>query len=269
MALINLPDYLMTRHMNWHQNVGRPAQGGRRFPPNSSGAGQEFLDFHHQFMLDFHAWYDSQPDADQDLIQAWPVFPDEVKGLYDQNFLPPLEDWEAAWNGPQWYSAFDDLGLQIEPIHNQCHPVIAAVTGDQMMASVATSPQSSFFYRFHGLIDIWRQQWLDYWQPAGPAVAMMASSARLAVVRDGQEAVSASALAPLASRATGPDLEALVGQLARRVTELELGLERHHPSANGKTAVTRRDAASVAANNRSSIRNAGTPRRTTRKPSGA
>jgi hypothetical protein len=149
------PDFLMQRHMNWHTNPGHPELGGRQFFAGTPGSGQEFLDFHHQYIIDFRAWYDAQPGHDDSEVTPWPAFPADLTA-----FDPGLPPFETQVNNTSAFASEDDLGRFIEPTHNSVHGDIAQVYNAPDMSGFM-SPQNSLFYNWHGLVDAWRQNWLD------------------------------------------------------------------------------------------------------------
>ena len=157
----NYPQSLLDEHSNWHMHPGNPAQGGRAIWPGQPGSGLEFLTFHRTFLVQFHAWYDTQPGADQAAVAAWTAIPPELK--VDAVGWTPV--WAAAENRlvsnmPPFQTA-DELGIFIEQgIHNQfLHSAAGLAYNEPLLFSPMTSPQSTHFYQLHGLVSYWWSQW--------------------------------------------------------------------------------------------------------------
>jgi hypothetical protein len=242
----NFPDYLHTRHTNWHMNPGHPEIGGRKYLAGTAGSGQEFLDFHHQFLIDFHLWYDVQPGADLALVAPWSAIPAELKA---GEWVIDINAFEAQVNNTGAFATEDALGLYIEPVHNTGHGVMASVYNDGLVGPIMTSPRSSHFYNWHGLIDKWRNQWVHAHKhlkdlldvhPKGIKELLDTPSkhtkdlldAHPKGIKEQLDALSPKAIKDAADTVPvggfgfpGGDPEVLIGQLARRVTELEIQLE--------------------------------------------
>lgn len=168
MAVIpNFPQNLRDIHHNWHQPGAHPGAGqGRTVPQGFPGSGIEFLTFHRNFIAMFHAWYDNQPNADQVAVAPWLAIPNELKAL-----TAPPNTMQVAWsanraaqearivnNNPAFADA-DDLGIFIETtIHNWIHGATAVAFNEPSVADLH-SPQSTYFYKIHGLVDYWWRQW--------------------------------------------------------------------------------------------------------------
>ena len=146
MAIIpNFPDELLDVHHHWHQPSSHPGSGpGRVHAAGSPGGGLEFLVFHRDFVAQFHAWYDSQPFADQSLITPWHAVPVELK--------TPAAGWTTGWadaetrlasNFPAFASA-DELGTYIElGIHNNFLHGAAALVYNEPVVGIFHSPLST------------------------------------------------------------------------------------------------------------------------------
>jgi hypothetical protein len=63
MSLIpNFPQNLLDEHHHWHDpNAHSGTPGGRANGFGTPGGGLEFLQFHRDFLVRFHAWYDTHP----------------------------------------------------------------------------------------------------------------------------------------------------------------------------------------------------------------
>src|SRR5712691_6369427 len=157
----NYPQSLLDEHSNWHMHPGDPAQGGRAIWPGLPGSGLEFFTFHRTFWVHFHAWYDTQPGADQAAVAPWTAIPPELKT--DAVGWTPV--WAAAENRlvsnvPPFQTA-DELGIFVEQgIHNQfLHSAAGLAYNEPLLFSPMTSPQSTHFYQLHGLVSYWWSQW--------------------------------------------------------------------------------------------------------------
>jgi hypothetical protein len=170
----NFPGELLDQHHNWHTPGVHPSVGpGRAIPMGAPGAGIEFLTFHRNFLAQFHAWYDTtgftQPPFDDamqkiTLVAPWTSVPAELRD--------PSLGWTQTWaddetrlatDVPDFASA-DELGTFIETgIHNNfLHGAAAEHYGEPLLAGFH-SPQSTFFYKIHGLVDHWWSLWqLDH-----------------------------------------------------------------------------------------------------------
>jgi hypothetical protein len=185
MAIIpNFPENLTDMHHNWHtrpdEMLPHPGAGPRRsIPQGAPGSGLEFLTFHRNFVAQFHAWYDSLPfgsspynnapfasNADaESVVSGWTAIPNvlEVPGTFWNSNLANQET-RIQTNSPAFSSA-DDLGIFIENgIHNWIHGATATVFGEPVVGSLH-SPQSTFFYKIHGLVDYWWSHWFRISKP--------------------------------------------------------------------------------------------------------
>ena len=87
----NFPHDLEHFHHAWHLRANHPEHTRRIFRPDM-GAGLEFLEFHRDFVIRVHQWYNSQPFADQNAVAPWTSIPPELK----------VEEagWNSVWAGP-------------------------------------------------------------------------------------------------------------------------------------------------------------------------
>jgi hypothetical protein len=161
MAIIpNFPQNLLDLHHNWHVPGAHPGLPSRVIPPGSPGSGLEFLTFHRNFVAQFHAWYDTQPFADQPAVAAWTFIPIELKDPAVTFWNPNLANQETriTTNTPPFATA-DEIGMFIENgIHNWIHGATATAFHEPEVGTFH-SPQSTYFYKIHGLVDYWWQQW--------------------------------------------------------------------------------------------------------------
>ena len=157
----NFPQALLNEHHHWHEPVAHGGAGtGRQNPFGSPGGGLEFLQFHRNFVARFLAWYATQPGADLAAITPWTALPAPLK-------VPAVTNWNASLatqeqriisNAPPFQSA-DALGTYIEGgIHNWIHGATASAFNEPIVAGFH-SPQSTYFYQIHGLVDRWWRTW--------------------------------------------------------------------------------------------------------------
>lgn len=165
----NYPQNLMDEHMNWHMNPGNPAAGGRAinpWPPGATeaapGSGEEFITWHRGYITKFHAWYDTQAFADPAAVTPWHSVPSDLK--------MSSTGWPGAGNrfanaenrlttDLGSFATADDLGRFIEwNIHGWLHGAASAVHGEPQLGTFM-SPESTYFWQLHGLVDYWWSQW--------------------------------------------------------------------------------------------------------------
>lgn len=164
----NFPQDLLDQHHHWHNPSAHPGAGpGRTNAAGTTGGGLEFLTFHRNYVAQVMSWYNSttftQPPFDDpptkaSLVAPWTSVPAQLQAL---------AEW-ASWSGdanrldtlsPDFATA-DELGTFIElGIHNNfLHGAAAQVYAEPAVATLH-SPQSSYFYKIHGLVDYWWSQW--------------------------------------------------------------------------------------------------------------
>ena len=175
MALIpNFPQNVLDMHHHWHDASQHPGPGGRVHPFGTTGAGLEFLQFHRDFVAQFHTWFDTQPfgtgafntapfltaASASAAVAPWSSVP---AALQD----PMVTGWgsvQIAQSGrlatltPPFATA-DELGTYIEGgIHGWIHGAAAAAYSEPIVGTLH-SPKSTYFYGIHGLVDYWWRQW--------------------------------------------------------------------------------------------------------------
>lgn len=148
----NFPQAFMDRHMNWHTMT---PPDGRTIFQGLPGSGAEFLDFHHQFILDVKTWYATQPGADPSKLAAWAHFPPDLAAAYS----PELANFQAYASNAANFTTEDALGIYVEAEHNTVHNFIASLYSTPAFAAY-DSCMFFVFYQWHGLIDSWRGNWL-------------------------------------------------------------------------------------------------------------
>ncbi|KYG36567.1 hypothetical protein [Bacillus gaemokensis] len=157
----NFPEYLNHEHHAWHIPSAHPDLPTRQILPPNPGAGLEFITFHQNFIAKFHAWYDSQPFADQNAVAPWTSIPQELKvASAGWNSQFEADEKRILTNNPP-FASLDELGLFIERgLHNQfLHGAAARVYNEPIVGSIPSSPLSTLFYKIHGLIDYWCSSW--------------------------------------------------------------------------------------------------------------
>lgn len=176
MALIpNFPQNLNDMHHHWHEPSQHPgAPGGRVHPFGTTGAGREFLQFHHDYMLQFRAWYDAQPFGTAPFnvapfktavsamaaVAGWTSVPAALKNgaVTGWGSVQAAQEARLSTLMPAFASE-DDLGSYIEGgIHGWIHGAAASAFGEPIVGTFH-SPQSTYFYGIHGLVDYWWTKW--------------------------------------------------------------------------------------------------------------
>ena len=176
MAIIpNFPQNLLDVHHHWHAPAEHPGTGpGRQHPFGTTGGGLEFLQFHRDYVAQFHAWYDIQPfgtapfnaapfltqASAQTAVAGWPAIPAPVKNgaVTGWGSVQIAQEARLTTLSPPFASA-DDLGTYIEGgIHGWIHGATAAAFNEPAVGTFH-SPLSTYFYGIHGLVDLWWTNW--------------------------------------------------------------------------------------------------------------
>jgi len=164
----NFPADLSDQHHHWHNPAAHPGAGpGRVHAAGTPGGGMEFLTFHRNFTAQALGWYNTtsftqapfdDPAAKAELVAPWLAVPPELEADGSWPF------WEAdvfrlSTGDPDFTSA-DELGTFIElGIHNNfLHGATANAFNEPVVGSLH-SPQSTYFYKIHGLVDFWWSSW--------------------------------------------------------------------------------------------------------------
>lgn len=169
MAIIpDIPASLLDLHHHWHAPSQHAGAGpGRTHAAGTPGGGIEFLQFHRNFVGMFHAWYDTHAFAAPpfnnaaqklSLVAPWTDVPTVLK----QD--PEWSIWSAAVQrlntGTPDFASEDELGTFIEQgVHNQFLHGASANAFNEPEVGTFHSPQSSYFYGIHGLVDRWWSLW--------------------------------------------------------------------------------------------------------------
>lgn len=166
----DFPTELLDQHHAWHSpGAHGSTSGGRVNPEGTPGAGREFLVFHRNYMAQFRAWYDTHPFSSPPfsdpvqraaLVAPWTEVPSELK--------QPQYGWNTAWSSSEQrlndgfpdFPTDDQLGTFIETgIHNNFLHGAAAEHFNEPLLGGFHSPQSTYFYAIHGLVDRWWSAW--------------------------------------------------------------------------------------------------------------
>ncbi|PGY06412.1 hypothetical protein [Bacillus sp. AFS031507] len=183
MIIPNFPEDLAQLHHAWHKPEDYPNLPTRKFQIGTDEGGLEFLVFHRNFTALVHQWYDKQPNADPNLLApSWTAIPTELKvqGLFMRDDKGNLVD--VSWNDqhasdaerlihgkPDMVLGKGDLrtslvnagrlGTFIElGLHPFLHNASSVVYNEPIIASFH-SPQSTWFYKIHGLVQFWWDLW--------------------------------------------------------------------------------------------------------------
>lgn len=170
----NIPQNMIDEHINWHTKPGNPGGGGRAINPwpggSSSpapGSGEEFLVWHRGYVDRFHDWVGNLPARQKpnaSSITPWTSIPMGLKmGMVGWNSSRAADEAQLA--DMSNFSTLDELGGFLEwGLHGWLHGASAQMWSEPVLTSFE-SPRSTFFWQLHGLIDHWRQQWVDESKP--------------------------------------------------------------------------------------------------------
>jgi hypothetical protein len=111
-------------------------------------------------------WYLARPDANPALIEAWTTIPAVLRNPdFGWNNTREAQETRIVNNNPPFASA-DVLGDYIEGgIHGYLHNAGADAFNEPELATLHSSPRSSYFYQLHGLIDGWWRAWESAQKP--------------------------------------------------------------------------------------------------------
>lgn len=163
----NYPRALLDEHHKWHDPAAHPGTpGGRPFPAGRPGAGRNFLQFHRDYVRRFRQWYDNQPFADQTAVEPWAEIPAALKSSAVGWNSSLAAQEQRITNDPGSFETDDQLGTYIElGIHNWIHGATATAFNEPSVRDLH-SPQSTYFYKIHGLVENWWRQW-----ESGPVIS--------------------------------------------------------------------------------------------------
>jgi hypothetical protein len=169
MAIIpNFPQDLLDQHHKWHEPLEHPRLAPlRKNLMGSPGGGTEFLVFHRNFSAQALAWFNTtnfttdpfdKPSKKASLVAPWTAIPAEMKALSE------YASWKAddvrLESGFPNFESEDDLGFFIESrIHNAFLHGAASTAFNEPEVFFLHSPQSTLFYKIHGLVGYWWSKW--------------------------------------------------------------------------------------------------------------
>ncbi len=168
--ILNIPQAMITEHENWHMRPGNPAGGGRRinpWPPTGGGpipgSGEEFLNWHGGYLDRFNAWVESLAANERPAeasIRPWTTIPTGFKmGMLGWNLR--LSNEEQRVQDMSNFGTLDELGRFLEwSLHGFLHSAASGMFNEPVLMSFE-SPRSTYFWQLHGLIEHWRQQWIE------------------------------------------------------------------------------------------------------------
>lgn len=171
----NIPQPMIDEHVAWHSRPGNSSVGGRRinpFPPfgrrPALGSGEEFLVWHSGYIDRFRQWVDGLPAnlrPSVNAISPWLAIPQMLK-MSMLGWNVRLADEEQLLSDMSNFVSLDELGRFLEwSLHGFLHNAASGMWNESTLLSFE-SPRSTYFWQLHGLIDHWRQQWVDNQQPA-------------------------------------------------------------------------------------------------------
>jgi len=145
---------MVQEHLHWHHHVHH----------TEDKPSEAFLVLHQGFIARFHTWVGTlaeseRPDADS--ISAWHAVPEVLKetALGWSKRRADAEHRLSVDIGS--FDSLEELGEFIESsLHGWLHGASAEYWNEPVMATFQ-SPRSTFFWQLHGLIDHWRQRWVD------------------------------------------------------------------------------------------------------------
>jgi hypothetical protein len=164
----NFPQHFLDEHTNWHHS---------HHPTASAGYGNDFLYYHRDFISRVRNDLINNLNFDPTLLAAWNEIPTILKTeLNAQNnprwgWNPTLAADEAqVLNRPYTFYTSDALGLLLDRqnpggLHGWMHRNAGFKFGDAqgveggIFRDFETSPRSTLFYNWHGLIDAWLRRW--------------------------------------------------------------------------------------------------------------
>jgi hypothetical protein len=155
MALIaNFPQKYLDEHIQWHtEQMNRMPMGTR---PGSPGYGDDFLSFHEGFISRVVSDLTRNRGLDPGLFAPWIDLPDELKSL---STWPSVRDaYSRIVSRPYTFTTSDAFGLFLDSadgIHRWVHNLGGTALNDPSFSVFEQSPQSTTFYRWHGLITKW------------------------------------------------------------------------------------------------------------------
>lgn len=174
----NIPQAMITEHVAWHMRSGNPSAGGRAiapFPPvgprPAPGSGEEFLVWHQGFVERFRDWVQTLPQTEREQLETdtapWTAIPPMLK-MSMLGWNATLANEERQLSNMNNFDTLDELGHFLEwSLHGYLHNAASDMNMEPVLLGFE-SPRSTFFWQLHGLIDHWRQSWVEQSQSAPP-----------------------------------------------------------------------------------------------------
>jgi len=173
----NFPEKLADYHHQWHDVNAHLKEFGvlRKYPAGTPGGGLDFLTFHRDFMAWALDWYFltdfSEPPFNDPIQKAavvapWRSVPEKLKKDWTLpdgtiiRWLAWIADNDRLETDIPNFISDDDLGTFIElGIHNNFIHGAASVAYSEPVVRSLHSPNSTYFYKIHGLVARWWNQW--------------------------------------------------------------------------------------------------------------
>jgi hypothetical protein len=173
------PTEMEMEHHAWH-GAHSPAQN------SDVDRGVDFLAFHNAYIKMGRAWFATQPGVTPEMTASWTSVPPELKttALGWNSSLAETEQRIATNNPP--FAGEDDLGNYINSgIHGWLHFASSTAYSEPVLANFS-SPQSTYFYKIHGLIDHWWDGWrAQAYDPTSGGPSAVVDGTRLTVFARG------------------------------------------------------------------------------------
>src|SRR5262245_22791073 len=161
----NFPVVFNDEHHSWHTGE-HPNFPSRSIPMGQPGSGIEFLVFHRNFLAKVLAWY-YQQGLDPNLVAPGTSVPNELKQTQFWNAQEAADEQRIVTLNPPFASE-DAFGIFIETgIHNRFLHRATAARFNEPVVREFHSPQSTFFYKIHGLVGHWWDQFVRMQVPTG------------------------------------------------------------------------------------------------------
>lgn len=157
----NIPQPMILEHIDWHEHVHHRA----------ARPGEEFLVWHQGYLERFHDWVNSlsaedQPDSES--IKPWEAIPGELK-VSDLGWHSFHKAAEKRIEAMSDFSSLEELGDYIDArVHDWLHGA-SAIAWSEPVLGTYESPRSTYFWQLHGLIDYWREKWVDPHRASSPS----------------------------------------------------------------------------------------------------
>jgi hypothetical protein len=154
--IANFPQKYLDEHEAWHES--QRDRIPTRDRPGAPGYGDDFLSFHQRFITRVAADLIADRGLDPGLFAPWPDIPAELKA--DTAWPRVNADYDRIVSRPYTFETTDTFGLFLDAadgLHRWVHRNAAAALKDDSFADFHRSPESTLFYRWHGLITRWTE----------------------------------------------------------------------------------------------------------------